>query len=133
MPAHRIHQDGLDRHPGPGIHEHHARALRGKVLVAPGEQRDENRTKIVAARGGHIFIPRRPVAVAAALKQTHIHQAIETASEHIRRDTETLLELVEPLEPVQRIAQNQDAPPLAHALEAACNRTGHLAEAFALH
>jgi len=34
---------------------------------------------------------------------------------------------------VQGIAQNEDTPPLAHALEAAGNRADHAAKALSLH
>jgi hypothetical protein len=51
----------------------------------------------------------------------------------VGRDVQSLLEFVKAREPVQGVANDQDAPPLADALQAASNRTGHLAEAFALH
>ena len=43
------------------------------------------------------------------------------------------LKLIEQREAVRGIANNQDAPPFADLLEAASNRTGHVAEAFTLH
>jgi hypothetical protein len=48
-------------------------------------------------------------------------------------DVQALLEFVEAGEPVQGVANYQDAPPLADSLEAARNRAGHLAETFTLH
>jgi len=107
--------------------------FRRKVLVSPRQQRDEDGTKIAPARGQHIVIARRPFAVAPALQQSRVHQRVEPARQHIGRDPETLMELIEPRQPVQSIAQNKNAPPLAHTLEAAGNRASHPAEAFALH
>ena len=52
------------------------------------------------------------------------------AGQHVGRNVKALLELVKAREPVQGVANNQDASPLAHALEAASYGTAHLAEAF---
>jgi hypothetical protein len=52
------------------------------------------------------------------------------AVQHVGRNVKALLELVKAREPVQGVANNQDASPLAHALEAASDGAAHLAEAF---
>ena len=59
------------------IDQLHARALGREVLVAPGEQCDQHRTEIAPARGRHVFVARRPLAVAAALQQPGVDQGIE--------------------------------------------------------
>jgi hypothetical protein len=125
---HRIGGDA-----GFGIEELHARPLGGEVLVAPGEQRDEHRAKITSARGRHIFVARRALAVEPALEQPGLHEAIEPPGQHVGSDAEALLEFVEAPQPVQGVAQDEDAPPLAHMLEAAGDRAGHGIEACALH
>ena len=101
--------------------------------VSPREQRDEDGTKIASARGEHIFVARRVFAVTAALEKPGVDQRVEPSRQHVRRDAETLLELIETRQPVQGIAQNEDTPPLAHALEAAGNRADHAAKALSLH
>jgi hypothetical protein len=103
------------------------------VPVSPREQRDEHRTKIASARGEHVFVARRVFAVTAALEKAGVDQRAEPSRQHVGCDAETFLELIEARQPVQGIAQNEDAPPLAHALEAAGNRADHAAEAFSLH
>src|SRR6266508_2842972 len=132
-PGGGIGEDGIDRRAGLGVDELYAWAFRGKVLVSPGQQRDKDRTKIAPARGQHIFVSRRPLAVLPALQKSRIDQRIEPARQDIRRDPETLLELIEAREPVQGITQNENAPPFAHALKTAGDRTGHPGEALALH
>ena len=116
-----------------GIDQLHARALGREVLVAPGEQGDQHGTEIAPARGRHVFVARRTLAVAPALQQSRLDQGIEPARQHVGRDAEALLELVEPRAAVQRVAQDQDAPPFAHPLQAAGDRARHAVEVFALH
>ena len=111
----------------------HARALGREVLVAPGEQRDQHRAEIAAARGQHIFVARRMLAVAPALQQPGLDQRIEPPRQHVGGDAEALLELIEARQAVQGVAQDEDAPPLAHPLEAAGDRARHVVEALALH
>ena len=89
--------------------------------------------EIASARGQQVFVARRPLAVAAALQQPRLDQGVEAPRQHVGRDAEALLELVEARHPVQRVAQDEHAPPFAHALEAAGDRTRHVAEALALH
>src|SRR5262249_20948963 len=48
-------------------------------------------------------------------------------------DAEVVLKLVEPAEAVERVPQDQDAPPLADPLEAAGDRALHVAETLAPH
>src|SRR5437899_2399976 len=132
-PASAINEDWLDGRAGLGVDKQHARAFRRKVLVAPGEQRNEDGTEIAPARGQQIFVARRPFAVTAARQNARVDQGIEPSRQGIRRDPETLLELIEPRQPVERITQNENAPPLAHALETAGDRAYHPAKTFSLH
>ena len=129
-PAGRVGQDRIDGRAGPAIDEDDAGAFRREVLVAPGQQRNKNGTKIAAARGRHIFIARRMIALAAAFEQSGLDQRIQSPREHVRRDAEALLKLVEARHPVQGVAHDEHAPPLTHALQAAGDRTRHLAKAF---
>src|SRR5260221_13503608 len=51
------------------IDDDDARPFGGEVPVAPGEQGPKYRPEIAAALGQHIFVTRRPIAVAAPLEQ----------------------------------------------------------------
>src|SRR5579864_7246016 len=73
------------------------------------------------------------LAVGATLEQAAFDQGVEPAGQDVRRDAETLLELVEAREAAECVAQDQDAPPFADALQAAGDRASHVSEAFALH
>ena len=89
--------------------------------------------EIASARGRHIFVARRPFAVAAALQKSRLDQSIEPSRQHVGRDPEALLELIEPRQAVEGVTQNENAPPLAHTLETAGNRARHPAKALSLH
>ena len=72
-------------------------------------------------------------AIGSPLEHAGIYQCVQAARQHVRRDAEALLELVEAREPVEGIPQDQDAPPLAYALERAGDRAWHFAEARPFH
>src|SRR5262245_18038345 len=73
------------------------------------------------------------LVVVMPLQETGFDKGIAASRQNVGRDPEALLELVETGHPVERVAQDQDAPPLPDPFEAAGNRTLHAAEAFALH
>ena len=116
-----------------GIDQLHARALGREVLVAPGEQRDQHRTEIAPARGRHVFVARRPLAVAAALQQPGVDQGIEPPRQHVGGDVEAFLKFIEAPQAVQGVPQDEDAPPFADPLQAAGDRARHAVEVLALH
>ncbi len=89
--------------------------------------------EIRAAGGQDVLIPRRPLVVAAAFQQAALDQGGQSPRQHGRRNAEALLEVVEPRDARERVAQDQHAPPLADPLEAARDRAGHLTEALAPH
>ena len=125
-----IDQHGICRPLCLFIDEQYARALGSKVPVAPGEHRHDDRAKIAAHVGQNIFVARRPFAVAAALQKTGIDQGAQAARQHVGRDVQALLEFVKAREPVQGVANNQNAPPLADSLQAASNGTGPSCRSF---
>src|SRR5882724_1231298 len=104
-----------------------------KVLVAPRQQRQQHRAEIAAAIGQNVLVAGRLLAVALTLQQTTLHQRIQAASQHVRRNFQAFLEFIEPLQAINGIAEDQDAPPLADPLQAAGNRALHIAEVLALH
>jgi hypothetical protein len=76
---------------------------------------------------------KRTGAVLAALHQAAFHQTGQAAGQHVRRNLQALLEFVEAGQAIERIAQNQDAPPLAYLAQATCDRAGHLAKVGMFH
>jgi len=79
------------------------------------------------------LVARRPLAVEPSLEHSGLDQPGKPASQHVRGDAQALLKLVEPGLAGEGVAKDQDAPPLAHLLEAAGDRAGHGGEALALH
>ena len=93
----------------------------------------DDRPEVAPSKRQHILVPRRAFTVKAPLEQSCLDQAIEASGEHIGCDAEAFLELVEARQPAKRVAQNQDAPPLADAFKAAGDRTGLSVESCSLH
>src|SRR5262249_50446871 len=91
------------------------------------------RAKVAAGLRHNVFVARRPLAIAAALEQACLDQGLEPPRENVGRDTEALLEFIEPRQAVEGVAQDEHAPPLTHSLQAAGDRTLHLAKALAPH
>src|SRR5262249_3692853 len=118
---------------GLAIEDHDAGTFGREVLVPPSQQGPKHRPEVAAALRENIFVSRRPLAILAALEQAAFDQGIQAPGQHIGRDIEALLELVEPRQSVKGIPEDQDAPPLTHTLKAARDGTLHISEAFTLH
>src|ERR1051326_3542643 len=116
--AHSIYHHGLGDSSAVLVCEQHAGSFRREMLVTPCEQRDQYRTKIAPALRQHVFIADWLVAVTLALEHAALHQCTQAASQHVRCDIQTLLKFIEPLQAVNGVAQDEDAPPLAHPLQA---------------
>ena len=61
-----------------------------------------------------------------ALEDALFDEPIETVREHVASDPETLLELVEPRQPEEGVADDQPGPALTDDLERLCDRAGLL-------
>ena len=59
----------------------------------------------------------RPLAVGALFEQAALDQAVQPARENVGRDLQALLKLVEARQPLERVPEQQDAPPFAHIVE----------------
>src|SRR5215813_5897074 len=90
-----IGKDGIDGSTGLAIDENDAWTFRREVFVAPCHKREKHGPQITPARGQQVFVARRMFAVAVAFEQTRVDQRIQPPRQHVWRDAETLLELVE--------------------------------------
>ncbi len=115
------------------MHEQHARTLGREVFVAPGLHGHDDRLEIVATLGQNIFMARRAFAIAAFFQDAGLDQRAEAPRQHVGRDAQAFLELVEARQPMQGVSNDQDAPPFAYPLQAAGDGALHLAEAFSSH
>jgi hypothetical protein len=103
------------------------------MSVAPGEQGLEHGTEITAELGQNIFVPRGTVAVASPLQKAGPDQSRKPAGEDVWSHPEAILELAEAGDAVERVAEDQDAPPFADPGEATGDRALHGGEADVLH
>ena len=74
-----VDEDRIGGFAGRLIDQQNALAFRRKMLVAPGQERDQHRPKIAAAPRRHVLVARRMLAIAAALQQPRFDQSIEPA------------------------------------------------------
>ena len=128
-----VHQDGVGLRAGLAVDDHDTGAFGSEMLVAPGEQRPQHRPKVAAGLGQDVFVARRSFAIAAAFEQAFLDQGIEPPRQHVGRDPRLSWNSSKPRQSERRVAQNEDAPPLADPLQAAGDGALHVAEALAPH
>ena len=80
-------------------------------------QRRDHREEVPALLRQRVLVALWPLAIESPFEQAGLGQVLQPPRQHIRRDAEAALELVEAGEALQRIAQDQDAPPLANGLD----------------
>jgi hypothetical protein len=73
------------------------------------------------------------IAVEAAFEEAGFHQRRQPARQDVRSDVQALLELIEARCALDRIPEDEDAPPFADVLEAARDGAPHVLERRALH
>src|ERR1700761_5315786 len=112
----RLAADRAGRHHVEGVvlvDDLERRPVLGRVAVAPGEQREEQRLQVAPLLGQHVLEALRVLAVAAALDDPLLGQRRQPRAEHVGGDAERGLELVEAAAPEEEVAEDQDGPALA--------------------
>ena len=94
---------------------------------------EQHRAEIAPALRRHVFIARRMFTVPPLLEEAGLDQRHKPRGQDIRCDAKAFAEFLEPRVAVQRVAQDQNAPPLADPLQRAGDRAVHLLEAFPAH
>src|SRR6266851_5894439 len=123
-----IHQYRLDRSPGLGVHQVDSRTLRREVLGAPAVERHDDGPEVASARSQDVLVAHRPSLIGTLLQQTTLDQAVQTPGQRVRRDAQVALELIEAGHAVERVAKDQNAPPLTHTLQAQRHRAVRVLE-----
>src|SRR5262249_52391171 len=109
--------EGRDHGAPAGLRPQNALWPVAHVLVAPLAQRRERDVQLEAFRGEPVFEALRALAVADPLQDPLLDEAPEPVGEHVPRDAEALLKLVEAALPEEDVADDQQRPALAHHLE----------------
>lgn len=95
-------------------------ALRvGEVSVSPLQQAGDHGLQIQALTGQVVLEPRRVFLVLTSFQHAVLEQALEARCEHVARDAEMLLHLVESARTQEELAQDQQAPGIAEHLQGA--------------
>lgn len=96
-------------------------ARRGVVAVAPFDQHDQGWSEFASLLGEDVLRTAGALGVGNALQQPFIAHQLESVAEDVRRDPESLLELLESRRAEDGIAQDQQRPALTDDLERAGN------------
>ena len=110
----------VDRAAAAAVLEQHRRPAGGRgVAVAPLHQRDDRRPQVQALLGQAVLVARRVLLVEAPLEHALLEQPREARLQHVARDAEVGLDLVEAAQAQQHVAHDQQRPALADHLERA--------------
>ena len=93
-------------------------AARGRVVaVAPFHEHDQGGREFASLVGEHVLRPARPLRVRNAFEQLLVAQQLEACGEDVGRDPEVRLELLEPREADDGVAEDQQRPALPDDLK----------------
>ena len=97
-------------------------------LVAPLAQRGHDGPQGAALVGEEVVVAAAGLVVGAAFQDAGGDEGVEPVGEHVARDPEALDEVVEAADAEERVAQDQQGPPLADDLEGLGDRAVHVGE-----
>jgi hypothetical protein len=120
----RFEHADVGRLAGLGVHHLDHRALRREMPVAESHQAQQDRAEIAPALRRHILVARRMFAVLPLLEEAGLDQRGKPRGQDVRCDAKAFAEFLERGVAVQRIAQDQHAPPLARPAPG-CGRSGN--------
>src|SRR5215469_5702827 len=109
------------------------RAVWRGVLVAPLPHAGQHRPQVTAFAGEAVVVARRVLAVGHFHQDAGVHQLGQALVEHVARDAEPVLELVEAANSEEGVPQDQHRPPFAGDLQALRDRAVHGGEALVFH
>ena len=105
------------------MHDQHGRpAVGAGVAVAPLHQRDERRPQVGALLGQAVLVALGALLVAALLEDALVNEAGQAVGEHVARDSQVALEVLEAAHPQKGVADDEHGPAVADRLERACDR-----------
>src|SRR5206468_9365665 len=91
--------------------------LFAQIPVAPLPQAGQREVEVAALLGQPVLVALGPLAVADPLEDACVDQPIEPVGEDVAGDPEALLELLEPAQAEEGVADDQERPALADDLE----------------
>ena len=112
---------------------HHRRPVRVQVTVAPLHQRDHHRPEVDPLLGEPVLVPWRALLVGAPLEDPLLDQPLQPRLQHVPRDPEVPLEVVEAANAEEGVADDQERPALADDLERSRDRADLVLVAAAEH
>jgi len=128
-----VGKDGLDRLAGFRVHELAGNSFAGEVPVAEGRQGHEHGPEIATLLRQHVLVARRMLGIEPSHEKSGVDEPVQPPREHVGCDLEARLKLVKTGQSVERVPQDEDAPPFAHAIKRARDRAQHVSKGLLLH
>jgi len=134
VPCDRIAGQLVDKHwlsdvARPAVDKLDPWRLRTKMFGSPYKKSEQHRRKVTAARRQSIFVAWGAFAVAMPFEQSDIYEMDKPPGEHVRCNTEGLVEIVEPGRAGHSVAQEQDVPPPPDLFDGSFDRAVGVADA----
>ena len=113
--------------------QYQRRAVGRGVRVPPLAHGGQNGPQVPTALGKAVVIAHGPLVVGRPLEHSSPDKVGEALVEHVARDPQAFLELIEAGHAKEGVADNQHRPPLPHHLETLSDGTVHFREALTFH
>jgi hypothetical protein len=101
--------------------------------VTPADHHHQYFHQVQAHLGEHVLMPHRACRVLPPLKHPGVGERPEPFGEHLPRDAQVLLQLVEPVDADEYVPHDQGGPRLARHVHGARDRARHRAKLGPLH
>jgi diaminopropionate ammonia-lyase len=128
--ARRYRRDDVLAGGMPGLH---GRAAGGRPAVAPLAHRRHHVPQIAALGRQPVLRARRVILIPDASEDPGVDQVIKALGQDVAGDAEASLEIIEAGHAEERIPDDEQAPPLAHHVQALRDRAGDALETGPLH
>jgi len=89
--------------------------------VAPTHERHDDWEQVAAFFSKTVFPARWSLLIGAPLQYPAPDQTLQPAGQDVARDPKASLELLEAAQPQERVANDEQRPPIADLFEAGCN------------
>jgi hypothetical protein len=132
-PRPAIDDDGLDPPPARGIGALDDGTARREPAVSPRREREQDAREIASLVREHVFLAGRVLFVQSPFQDAVLDEALEPSRQRIRRDPESLFEVLKASRAEQGISNDEQRPAVAHLIKGPRNRALHVRKALSLH
>src|SRR5260370_41805255 len=104
-----------------------------RPAVAPSDNREQHVGELEPFLGKPVLVPWRSLGVATLFDDALRNEPLEALGEHLARDPEAALDLVEALRAPADVPDDERRPRLSGDVQGACDGAGQVADSGSLH